>query len=729
MSTLRRKAGAGAKPGTDAPDKQSQLEQAWQDPGHQITTAQGLPIPDNHNALKAGERGPLLMEDFLLREKLAHFAHERIPERVVNARGAGAHGMFRVYKPQSEYTTAAFLQNPDVETPVFVRFSSSMGSRGSADTVRDVRGFAVKFYTSEGNFDLLGSSLPVFFIQDPIKYPDLVHAMRPEPHHGMPQSSTAHDSFWDFVSLMPETTHLLLWLMSDRALPRSWRMMEGHGVHSFQMINGRGQSPWVKFQWRPRLGVQNLVWDEAVKIAGRDPDFHRRDLWQAIAQGLFPEWELGIQAVPAGREGEFDIDLLDPTKLIPEELLPILPVGRLVLNRNPDNDFAEVEQAAFHPGHLVPGIDFSNDPLLQGRLLAYTHAQLHRLGGPNFHALPINRPLSPVHHFQREGQHQGLIHRGRAAYEPNTLAHGSEMRVDGSAQGFQTQAQALDACKLRKRSPSFDDHFSQAALFWNSQTSVGKEHIVAAFRHDLARVETGEIRQRVVDNLAHVDPKLAARVAHPLGIQSPDAAAAAGRLGFRSMDSKSSLQEAPSLAQGTRPRAEGHAATHTRRVAVLLANGVDMAPLRKLLQELEEVGLQHTLIAPHLGSVSTASGRTVTVEACLGCTASVLYDALLVAGGEASAQALRQNGAALHFVLETYRHSKAICALDEGVDLLASLGFTLQPERGSALSIPTPGVILADGHKAQEAEISSEFIAAITALRHWDRLNVESVPA
>jgi catalase len=742
MSTLRRKAAASAKPshtksGSDTLDKLSQLEQAWQDPGTTLTTAQGLPISDNHHALKAGARGPLLLEDFVLREKLAHFAHERIPERVVHAHGAGAHGMFRVYKPLSEYTTAAFLQNPEVQTPVFVRFSNGMGSRGCADTVRDQRGFAVKFYTSEGNFDLLGSSLPVFYIQDPIKYPDLVHAMRPEPQHGMPQACTAHDTFWDFASLMPETSHMLMWLMSDRALPRSWRMMEGHGVHSFELINGRGQSHWVKFHWRPILGVQNLLAQEAVQIAGRDPDFHRRDLWEAIAQGHFPEWELGIQAVAAGREDELGLDWLDPTKLIAQELLPILPVGRLVLKRNPDNFFAEVEQAAFHPGHVVPGIGFSNDPLLQGRLMAYTHAQLHRLGGPNFHALPINRALSAVHHFQRDGQHQSAIHRGSAAYEPNTLAQGAELRLDGSSLDIQAQPQDVGAAKQRTRSARFDDHFSQATLFWNSQSSVSKEHIVAAFRNDLGQVQSLDIRQRVVDNLAHVDPKLAARVAQPLGLGPPDASAAAGRLGFRAMASPASpgvnamhaLQEAPSLSQGTRPRAEGHAATATRRVAVLVADGVDAVPLRRLLQELAEVGMEHRIIAPHLGSVTTATGRTLAVDLCLSSTASVFFDALVVAGGAACAQALSQDGAALHFVLQTYKHSKSICALNEGDQLLASLGMRLQPERGCALNIPTPGVILADGHTAQEAEIASEFIAALTTGRHWDRLNVDAVPA
>ncbi len=726
MSTSRRKPATRAG---EPADKQAQLEQAQQEGALHLTTDQGLPISDNHNSLKAGERGPLLLEDFILREKLAHFTHERIPERVVGARGAGAHGTFRVYKPQSEYTTAAFLQDPEQTTPVFVRFSNTLGAAGSADTVRDVRGFAVKFYTSEGNFDLLGSHLPVFFIQDPIKYPDLVHAMRPEPHHGMPQASTAHDTFWDFVSLMPETTHMLLWLMSDRALPRSWRTMEGHGVHSFQLINGRGQSHLAKFHWRPRLGVQNLVWDEALKIAGRDPDFHRRDLWEAIEQGQHPEWELGMQVVAAGREAEFGIDLLDPTKLVPEELLPIVPVGKLVLQRNPSNHFAEVEQVAFHPGHLVPGIDLSDDPVLQGRLMAYTHAQLHRLGGPNHAQLPINRPLASVSHFQRDGQHQMQIHRGRAAHEPTTLLHGAEMRIDGSAQGYQTQVALQASSRQRRRAPSFDDHFSQATLFWNSQSQVDKEHIVAAFRHELCRVETAEIRQRMVDNLAHVDPKLAARVAQPLGIKPPDAAAAAGRLGFRARAAAEGLQEAPSLAQGSRPRAEGHAATQTRRLAVLVADGVDMVSVRKTLQELAEAGIVHKVVGPHLGSVGTASGRTVPVDLCLASTASVLFDAVLLPGGADCAQALLRTGAALHFVLEAYQHCKPLCAVNEGALLLSSLGFSLEPARGTALSIPTPGVILADSHKAQELEISGEFIAAIAAQRHWDRLHLDAVPA
>ncbi len=730
MSTHRRKTGAAAR-STEAPDKQAQLEPAQQEPPTHLSTAQGLAISDNHNALKAGERGPLLVQDLLLHEKLAHFAHERIPERVVNARGAGAHGVFKVYKPLSEYTTAAFLQDPEQETPVFVRFSSLMGERGAPDTLRDLRGFAVKFYTSEGNFDLVGAHLPVFFIQDPMKFPDLVHALKPEPHHGMPQGCTAHDSFWDFASLMPETTHMLMWLMSDRALPRSWRMMEGFGVHSLQLVNSRGQAHLARFHWRPKLGVQTLTWDEAAKIAGREPDFHRRDLWEAIADGHHPEWELGMQAIPAGREDELGMDPLDPTQLIPEELLPITPIGRLVLNRNPENHFAEVEQSAFHPGHLLPGIDLSDDPLLQGRVLAYTHAQLHRLGGPNHHQLPINRPLAPVAHFQRDGLHQGLIHRGRVAYEPNTLAQGAEMRIDGSAQGFQTHPAEVPSPRVRKRSSSFNDHFSQATLFWNSQTAVGREHIIAAFRYDLARVETTEIRQRVVDNLAHVDLKLATRVAQPLGIKPPDAAAAAGRLGFRMPEKPTQppLQEAPSLTHGSRPRAEGHSATLTRRLAVLVAEGVDMVAVRRLIQELEDAGIQHRIIAPHLGQVTTAAGRTLAVDLPLVGTASVLFDALLLPGGSASVQALAAQGQALHFVLEAYRHCKPICALGDGVQLMASLGFTFEPERGSALHIPTPGVILADPQKALEGEIAAEFIAAVAAHRHWDRLNAEAVPA
>jgi catalase len=683
-----------------------------------LTTAQGVQISDNHHSLKAGPHGPTLMEDFILREKLVHFDHERIPERVVHARGAGAHGYFKLYKPLSQFTSAAFLQDPAVETPVFVRFSTAVGSRGSADTVRDVRGFAVKFYTPQGNYDLVGNNLPVYFIQDAIKFPDLMHALKPEPHHEMPQASSAHDTFWDFVSLMPASTHMLMWLMSDRALPRSYRMMEGFGVHTFRLINPHGQACFVKFHWRPKLGLHSMAWDEAQKMAGQDPDFHRRDLWDAIENGHFPEWELGVQLVETGKEAELGIDLLDATKLIPEELVPILPIGRMVLNRNPDNFFAETEQVTFNPGHLVPGIDFSNDPLLQGRLFSYSDSQLSRMGSPNSQALPINRPVCPLHQFQRE----------RVTYEPNTLATGAEFRVDGSAQGFQSRPDELTSTKSRQTSASFDDHFSQPTLFWNNQSQVEKDHLVAAFRYELSNVKTKEIRQRMVDNLAHVDMKLATRVAAQLGIGLPDPAAAAGRLGYREHTRQglmSQLQEAPSLSMLGRYKPD----ISTRKVAVLVADGMDMISVKRVMQELTEAGLQCQVVAPHLGQVGTASGRTLAVDFSFSNTSSVMFDAVLLAGGEASADELCRLGAALHFALEAYKHCKPICAINEGVRLLGSLGFSMSPQKDCTLTVPTPGVVIADSQKALEGEISQAFIAAMLQHRHWDRVNLDAVPA
>lgn len=724
MSSPRRKAGSSAKALSDARDKLSQLETFTPDTSHTLSTNQGVQIPDNHNSLKAGVRGPTLLEDFILREKITHFDHERIPERAVHARGSAAHGFFKVYKPLLEYTSAGFLQDPEAEIPVFVRFSTVVGSRGSADTVRDVRGFAVKFYTQEGNYDLVGNNMPVFFIQDAMKFPDLVHAVKPEPHHEMPQASAAHDTFWDFASLMPESTHMLMWIMSDRAIPRSYRMMEGFGVHTFRLVNARGQAYFVKFHWKPKLGLHSLTWDEAQKLAGKDPDFHRRDLWEAIEAGHYPEWELGMQLIEAGKESELGFDLLDATKLIPEEQVPVLPVGRMVLNRNPDNFFAETEQVAFHPGHLVPGIDFSNDPLLQGRLFSYTDTQLSRLGGPNFHELPINRAVCPIHNFQRDGMHRQTLHKGRVAYEPNTLAAGAELRVDGGTQGFQSFPEDMASPKLRKRSPSFDDHFSQATLFWNSQTMAEKDHIVAAFRFELSKVDTAEIRQRVVDNLAHVDLKLAGRVAATLGINAPDAAAAAGRLGYRDFRIQSRFQEAPSLSMVGRYKPD----ISTRKLAVLAADGIDMLSVRKVLQELMEAGVQCKVVGPHLGQLGTASGRTLPVDYTFTNTSSVLFDAVLVPGGAACADELSRLGLAVHFVLEAYKHCKPLCAINEGTSLLSTLGFSLSTQKDTAVTVPTPGVMLADSGKAMEGQISSEFIAALAQHRHWDRVNLDAVP-
>lgn len=464
-----------------------------------LTTNQGVAIGDNQNSLKAGLRGPSLFEDFILREKITHFDHERIPERIVHARGSAAHGFFEPYQPLTEFTHAAPFQEAGKITPVFVRFSTVAGERGSVDTARDARGFAVKFYTDEGNWDLVGNNIPVFFIQDAMKFPDLIHAVKPEPHNAMPQAASAHDTFWDFVSLMPESTHMLMWVMSDRGIPRSYRMMQGFGVHTFRLINAEGESHFVKFHWTPKLGTHSLVWDEAVKIAGADADFHRRDLWDAIEAGEYPEWELGLQIFTEAQAESFSFDVLDATKLIPEELVPVTPVGRMVLNRNPDNFFAETEQVAFCTAHVVPGIDFSNDPLLAGRLHSYVDTQIIRLGGANFHEIPINSPLAPVHNNQRDGLHRQTIPRGRVAYEPNSLGGGCPFQA-GTA-GFVSFPQPLEGDKLRGKPEKFADHYTQATLFYESQTETEKAHIIGGFRFELSKVTVPAIRERMLASL------------------------------------------------------------------------------------------------------------------------------------------------------------------------------------------------------------------------------------
>ena len=724
MPTHRRKPSDAAKLVYGAKSKQQQLDAFTEDGAQILTTNQGLQIPDNHNSLKAGVRGPTLMEDFIFREKITHFDHERIPERAVYAHGSGAHGFFKPYVSMVQYTSAGFMQDPEIETPVFVRFSTVAGSKGSADTVRDIRGFAVKFYTSEGNYDLVGNNIPVFFIQDAIKFPDLIHAMKPEPNNGMPQATSAHDTFWDFASLMPESTHMLMWIMSDRAIPRSYRMMEGFGVHAFRFINAQGDVHFVKFHWKPKLGVHGLSWDEAQKLAGKDPDFHRRDLWEAIESGNFPEWDLGVQIIAAGKEGDLGFDILDPTKLIPEAQVPVQIIGKMILNRNPDNFFAETEQVAFNPGHLVSGIDFSNDPLLQGRLFSYTDTQLSRLGGTNFHEIPINRAVCPMHNFQHDGFHRQTIPAGRVAYEPNTLANGSEFRVDGSAQGFQSYADQLETPKIRGRSHSFDDHFSQATLFWNSQSSAEKDHIVGAFRFELSKVEVPDIRQRMVDNLAHVDMKLATRVASTLGLSMPDPKAAAGRLGYRDYRITNKVDEDLTLRMGGKPSIS----VKTRKVAFLVANGIELGTIKRLQRDLTDAGAICKIIGPNLGSVSTAGGRQLAVDHTFCSMPSIMFDAVVLAGGEQSAKALCATGEAVHFVLEAYKHCKTICAVNEGIELLGTLGFK-HGDNPELVLVPSAGVLLADSRKVLDGHLTQDFIAAIALHRHWDRLNIDAVPA
>lgn len=681
-----------------------------------LTTNQGLRLPDNHNSLKAGSRGPTLLEDFILREKITHFDHERIPERAVHARGAGAHGFFQVYQSEAALTAAAFLADPSVKTPVFVRFSTVAGSRGSADTVRDARGFAVKFYTTAGNYDLVGNNIPVFFIQDAIKFPDLVHAVKAEPHNEIPQAASAHDTFWDFATLMPETTHMLMWVMSDRGIPRSLRMMEGFGVHTFRLINAAGASSFVKFHWKPVLGTHALLWDEAQKLAGKDADFHRRDLWDAIDRGDYPEWELGVQVIPEAEEHNFDFDLLDPTKLVPEELVPVRRIGRMVLDRNPDNFFAETEQVAFHPGHLVPGIDFSNDPLLQGRLFSYTDTQLSRLGGPNFHELPINRAVCPMHNFQRDGMHRQSIGVGPVAYEPNTLASGAEMRVDGQSgdEGFVSHAEALAPPKLRARSPSFNDHFSQAKMFWISQTAPEQDHLVAAFQFELSKLMTPVIRRRMIDNLAHVDPSLAERVAAPLGVGPPDAARATRQPGFRDPPAKVLVVASPALSMSV----TADAGIATRQVAILVVDGVDAEAVESMRQALAKAGAGCKIVAPALGAVKTAGGGTLDVDCTFFNTPSVVFDAVYLPPLGAGESALTSNTAAREFVGEAFLHCKTIGAATSASGLLAFSG--IAPVKKAGSSEPMPGILLA-GSAAQRPRFAEAFIAAMARHRHWDR--------
>ena len=707
-----------------------------------LTTNQGLRINDDQNSLKAGERGPSLLEDFHLREKITHFDHERIPERVVHARGSAAHGFFQVYESMAPYTKAAFLHDPSVRTPVFVRFSTVVGSRGSTDLARDARGFAVKFYTQEGNFDLVGNNIPVFFIQDAVKFPDLVHAVKPEPHHEMPQAASAHDTFWDFISLMPESMHMIMWVMSDRAIPRSYRMMEGFGVHTFRFVNEKGTSRFVKFHWKPLLGVHSVVWDEAQKISGLDPDFHRRDLWEAIANGDFPEWELGVQLVEEKDEHAFDFDLLDPTKIIPEELVPVKRIGKLTLNRNPDNFFAETEQVAFHPGHLVSGIDFSDDPLLQGRLFSYTDTQLIRLGGPNFHEIPINRSVAPVHNNQRDGYMRQTINQDRVSYQPNSLGGGCPMQAKADMGGFVSYAERMEGSKVRARSEKFFDHFNQAALFWNSQSHPEKAHIVQALRFELGKVEVPAIRERMVFLLAQVDKTLAGLVAQGLGISVPTKVAGPINLSVPADGSSDRFQpkrRTPTLERST---ALSMANTvkkgiATRKVAILAADGVDDTAIIGMKKALTAAGAQAKVVAPRLGSVNGIKGGQVAIDFSFLTAASVLFDALYLPGGGQSMEILEGDAKALLFIKEAYLHCKPIAATDEGMDLLAAaqLGADKMAKSHAESVLQDPESLIAGdegivtGRGAQIGKVAGKFIKAMAQHRHWDRESKGQMPA
>ena len=620
-----------------------------------LTTNHGVAISDNQNSLKAGARGPVLLEDYVLREKHFHFDHERIPERIVHARGSGAHGFFECTDPIPELTKAGLFQTKGKRVPLFARFSTVAGGAGSADTPRDVRGFAVKFYTDEGNWDLVGNNIPVFFIQDAIKFPDLAHAVKMEADKGYPQAASAHDTFWDFISLMPESTHMIMWAMSDRTIPRSLRMIEGFGVHSFRMVNAAGTGCFVKFHWKPKLGLQSTIWDEAVKLAGADPDFHRRDLHEAIAAGNFPEWQLGIQVFDEAWAAQQPYDVLDATKLIPEEVIPVRVIGRMVLDRNPDNFFAETEQAAFLPTNIVPGIDFSNDPLLQGRLFSYLDTQKSRLGTTNFHQIPINAPKCPMHNFQRDGMMQTMVPKGRANYEPNSLGDAGEDAGPRAsmAAGFTTFGENGERNdpehKLRVRAELFGDHYSQARLFYRSQTAFEQAHMASALVFELSKVALEHVRTRVVANLRNVDEDLAARVADGLGMDVPAATPAArAPIDMAASDALSIVKQALHTLEG-------------RKVGILIADGSPRAQIDAVMAAVKAAGGTPIVIAPKVGAVKLDTG-TMKADGQLAGTPSVTVDAVALVLSAAGAAALAKEAAAVQFVMDAFGHLKAIGA-------------------------------------------------------------------
>jgi catalase len=688
-----------------------------------LTTNQGLRVNDNQNSLKAGERGATLLEDFIMREKITHFDHERIPERIVHARGSAAHGHFEVYESMEKVTKAKFLQDPSRKTPVFVRFSTVAGSRGSTDLARDVRGFSVKFYTDEGVYDLVGNNIPVFFIQDAIKFPDLVHAVKPEPHNEIPQAASAHDTFWDFISLMPESAHMIMWLMSDRAIPRSYRMMEGFGVHTFRFVNERNQSTFVKFHWKPLLGVHSVAWDEAQNISGKDPDFHRRDLWEAIETGAFPEWELGVQLIPEADEHKYEFDLLDPTKLVPEELVPVQRIGKLTLDRNPDNFFGETEQVAFHPGHIVSGIDFTNDPLLQGRLFSYTDTQLKRLGSPNFHEIPINRSVAPVHNNQRDAQMRQTINTGKVSYEPNSLNAGCPFQAAMKDGGFHSHEERIDAKKVRARSKSFHDHFSQATLFFNSQSAAERKHLAAALCFELGKVEVPAIRERMVGILTQIDKGLAKTVATKLGLSVPAKPEQPINHSFGADTDPRSVQ--PITVKPSIEKSEALSMANTvkntiksRKVAALIAEGFDGSQLAAMKKALTGQGAQLKTVATHLGDILASDGSAVNADFSFLTAASVLFDAVYIPGGADSAANLGAEPDAVHFVDEAYKHCKAIAATGEGVSFLRGTAAADAAEDDTAVI---------SGSKL--SQVAADFITAIGSHRNWERERSRKVPA
>ncbi|WP_027963286.1 catalase [Halalkalibacillus halophilus] len=682
--------------------KKEQLEEYTQsDAGTKHTTDQGIPIHHDETTLKVGERGPSLIEDFHFREKITHFDHERIPERVVHARGFGAHGYFQVYEPLSDLTKAGFLNDTNVKTPVFVRFSTVVGSRGSADTVRDVRGFATKFYTKDGNFDLVGNNMPIFFIQDAIKFPDLVHAIKPEPNNEIPQASAAHDTFWDWVVNNQESAHMIMWLLSDRGIPRSFRMMDGFGVHTFRFVNSQNEAHFVKFHWKPLLGVHSLIWDEAQKIAGKDPDFHRKDLYEAIERGDYPEYELAIQVLTEREAQQFNIDLLDATKIWPEEQVPLQRIGKMTLNRNQDNFFAETEQAAFHLANIVPGIDFTNDPLLQGRLFSYLDTQLLRLGGPNFHEIPINRPIIPIHNNQRDGFHRMTINKGKVAYSPNTLQMNSpEMHEEKDA--FMPFKEHIEGIKTHKLPQSFSDHFSQARLFYYSLSSVEKKHIIDAFHFEVGNVNDPSIKQKVVTMFNQVDHQLAVKIANGVGVKQPE-----------ETENQAPANLSPALSQLNTPmKLKG------RKVAFLLENGFNHKEVADLKSFLEAKGIVIDIVSEQLGAISSDQETSISANKNYATTHAVLYDAIFIPSGEQHVKKLNQTMESKEFILNTFHHMKTIGSCFDANQLVNQ---QIKPSfKDSSIKNSEVGIIQLDDQLAEEQFLTA-FSDAIKVHRHWKR--------
>jgi len=687
--------GKKAKVARDTRGNGDELQQVA-DGGPVLTTNQGIPISDNQNALTTGERGPVLLEDFVLREKITHFDHERIPERIVHARGSAAHGYFECTTSMKRYTRAAFLQEPGTRTPVFVRLSTVAGGSGSVDLPRDVRGFATKFYTTEGNFDLVGNNIPVFFIQDAMKFPDVVHSVKMEPDRAFPQAASAHDTFWDFISLTPESMHMIQWAMSDRAIPRSLRFMEGFGVHTFRLVNARGASTFVKFHWRPRLGLQSVVWNEAVKINGADQDFHRRDLWESIEAGAYPEWDLCFQLFTEEQADAFDFDVLDPTKIVPEEDVPLTVVGRMVLDRNPDNFFAETEQVAYCPANIVPGIDFSNDPLLQGRLFSYLDTQLKRLGGPNFHQIPVNQPQCPFANNQRDGHMQMNRPKGRVNYEPSTLDGGTGPRANPQT-GFTTFPQHDEGSKLRIRPESFADHYSQARQFYISQTETEQGHIAAAFTFELSKVETPAIRERMVAHLLNIDRDLARKVADGLGMTSLPKPAPA-RVQARKLKPSPAL----GLLSKMKETLEG------RTVACLVGEGADPALVEGLRKAATAEKARFMVVAKKIGGVKGKDGSTIAADGQLAGSPSVLFDVVAIVAGDKGGKLLAKDPDAKDFVSDAFAHVKFIGHDAAALAIFDAVGIGPDMRDEAVISLGAR-----NGAKG--------FLGAARKLRHWPR--------